>query len=489
MFIMAHLQMNVLRSCTSVYSLYEALEDLPSGVDDMYNLTLEHIEGQSVGDISIAHWVITWLLHSREPPSIALICHVLSFSMEQLAINRTDLAPVGLILSSCQGLICLERTYSDDSCRPAKKHGNADWRSVTISSDDPLDLKLVEDNPSDYQLRFIHTFLRQFHICIAHSLTTVLTLDYTVQEYIKTSVNLRFIQDPHSLISVTCVAFLAAYDREFQASNCFFTCRYFRLQPLLGYSLRHWVGHARICQDAGVLHPCIHTYFSAYPKLLHSDASDKDARSNSVALDRSYSDIRRLPSLHIAVLHKLTEVIDARILPFEVDDDGDEGYTPFHFATLYRKPNSLQALIASYDGVNVRSIPRGDTVLHITVQKLTAHEARGRTLQILASSPAVDPNIPNSTTGVTSLMLATPAPSYKDYDAELALSNDDTKLTLRILCSRVDLNLEVKYLQGHTAFWHACSMQGTASAFLSHYPDVDANVPDHDGVTPFMMAC
>jgi ankyrin repeat protein len=189
------------------------------------------------------------------------------------------------------------------------------------------------------------------------------------------------------------------------------------------------------------------------------------------------------------VLHELTEVIDARILPFEVDDDGDEGYTPFHFAALYGKPNSLQALIASYDGVNVRSIPRGDTALHIAVQKLTAHEARARTLQILASSPAVDPNIPNSTTGVTSLMLAARAPSSKDYDAELALSNDDTKLALRILCSRVDLDLEVEDLQGRTAFWHACSMQGTASAFLSHYPDVDANAPDHDGVTPFMMAC
>ena len=153
---MAHLQMNVLRSCTSVYGLYEALKDLPSGIDDMYNLTLERIEGQSVGDVSIARRVITWLLHSREPLSVALIRHALSFSMEQLAINPTDLAPVGLILSSCQGLICLEQTYSDDS-HLADKHANTDWCSAAISSDNPLDLALVEDDPSDYQVRFIRT--------------------------------------------------------------------------------------------------------------------------------------------------------------------------------------------------------------------------------------------------------------------------------------------------------------------------------------------
>ena len=274
------------------------------------------------------------------------------------------------------------------------------------------------------------------------------------------------------------MAFLAAYDREFQASDGFFTRRYFRLQPLLGYSLRHWADHARICQDAGALHPCIYTYFSAYPKLLQSDASDKDARFNSVAPHRSYTDIRRLPGLHVAILHGLTDVIKAKILPFEVEDDGEDGYTPFHFAALYSKPDSLQALIASYDGVNVRSIPRGQTALHIAIEKLTDRDERTRTLRILASNPTVNPNIPNST-GMTPLMVAARPPS-SDYDAELAL---------RILCSRVDIDIGVEDSQGRTAFWHACSKLGAGSLFLSHYPDVDANTSDHEGVTPFMMAC
>jgi hypothetical protein len=154
--------MNALRSCTSIYGLYEALEGLPSGIDDMYSLTLERIDAQSAADTSIAHRVITWLLHSREPLSVALIRHALSFSMERLAINPTDLAPVGLILSCCHGLITLERTYPDDSSPPADERTTSNWRSETISSEDPLNLSHVEAEPSYYQLRFIRMFLLDF---------------------------------------------------------------------------------------------------------------------------------------------------------------------------------------------------------------------------------------------------------------------------------------------------------------------------------------
>ncbi|KAJ3539979.1 hypothetical protein NMY22_g4495 [Coprinellus aureogranulatus] len=298
MFIMAHLLINTLLSCSSPYSLREALQGLPSGIDDMYSLTLGRIAGQSAGDVSIAHRVITWLLHSQEPLSVALVQHALSFSMDKLAITQ---------LTSFRGG---PDTSEISEEHPAGGSVPPDEELLSTIAGGSLDLSHVAREPSDYQFRFIH---------------------YTTEEYMKTSVIFESLPDPHVLISVTCVVFLAAYGGEFPSHPGGFPPWYFRLQPLLGYALRHLGHHARKCQEEGTLHPCIFTYFSAYPRLLHSHDSEKDARTGRLNPRKTYYDLCRLPGLRVAVMLELTEIINERLLPLETDEEG-EAYTPFHYA-------------------------------------------------------------------------------------------------------------------------------------------------------------
>ena len=99
-------------SCNSVNSLFKALDKLPSGIDEMYQATLERIGAQSEEDVSIAHRTFTRLLHyfnpwniDTRPMSLEDFQYYLAVSFKDQAFDEGDLVPIPLIPSTCGGLV------------------------------------------------------------------------------------------------------------------------------------------------------------------------------------------------------------------------------------------------------------------------------------------------------------------------------------------------------------------------------------------------
>lgn len=109
-FLVARLQLeSVLQNARSVNSVFKELERLPSGLDDMYNHTLERIQNaQSPGDSLMAHRLFTILLKAARKLPMKAVQHALAVSFENLTFDSKDIVPEELIVSTCGGLVTVE---------------------------------------------------------------------------------------------------------------------------------------------------------------------------------------------------------------------------------------------------------------------------------------------------------------------------------------------------------------------------------------------
>ncbi|KAF6761409.1 hypothetical protein DFP72DRAFT_1003304 [Ephemerocybe angulata] len=109
MFLLARLQMElVLERCANIGSLLKALETLPSGIHDMYRLTMDRISSQSEEKVSIAHRAFIWIFHANEGLSPEDLQHALTFSYENKKFVEDDSVSIPVLLSICCGLVTVE---------------------------------------------------------------------------------------------------------------------------------------------------------------------------------------------------------------------------------------------------------------------------------------------------------------------------------------------------------------------------------------------
>ena len=109
------------RNCNSVATLFKALQTLPSGIDEMYRLTMERINAQPYQDVSIAHRLFTWIMHTIMSSSGSFSDHdaqlALAVSFDSQTFDDDDKVPFDLILSACGGLVTVSpgvsRSWSD----------------------------------------------------------------------------------------------------------------------------------------------------------------------------------------------------------------------------------------------------------------------------------------------------------------------------------------------------------------------------------------
>ncbi|KAF5335454.1 hypothetical protein D9611_012131 [Ephemerocybe angulata] len=110
MFLVARLQMeDIIRKARSANTLLRGLDQLPSGVDAMYEHTLARIGAQSEEDASIAYRVFIWLLYTLSAFYTTRLQDALAISFENKSYDAGDLIPVDLILSLCGGLVTYEK--------------------------------------------------------------------------------------------------------------------------------------------------------------------------------------------------------------------------------------------------------------------------------------------------------------------------------------------------------------------------------------------
>ncbi|TFK19383.1 hypothetical protein FA15DRAFT_697548 [Coprinopsis marcescibilis] len=106
MFLVASLQLDMLRSCINIDGLRKALDGLPSGVDAMYSATMERIEAQDYP--SIIKRALTWLVHTHRPLSMDDILHAIAIYPDTFKFNPELLLTTDTLLSLCCGLATYE---------------------------------------------------------------------------------------------------------------------------------------------------------------------------------------------------------------------------------------------------------------------------------------------------------------------------------------------------------------------------------------------
>ncbi|KAF5332805.1 hypothetical protein D9611_005252 [Ephemerocybe angulata] len=208
MFLLARLQMElVLEKCTTIGSLLKALETLPTGVNDMYQVTMNRINSQSEEDASIANRTFIWLLHARGPLSPEDVQHALTFSYQDLVFHEENLVSIPMLLSICCGLVTVE----------------------------------VEKET-----------------------------DYSTQEFMNTLPFIGF-PHPHSLLAVTSVAcvepslaaFVSTLDSRLPLHPDLPNHSALGM-PLLKYALHHWGHHTKVCELQGISIPFIQSFLSKH---------------------------------------------------------------------------------------------------------------------------------------------------------------------------------------------------------------------------------
>ena len=108
-FLLARLSMHSLKYKTSLQSLIDAVEDLPSSIYQQYKQRLERIEQQESGHSVLAGQILGWLTHARRPMKVQELRHALAVRRGDKEINNQYLDMEDLLVPCCQGLVSIEK--------------------------------------------------------------------------------------------------------------------------------------------------------------------------------------------------------------------------------------------------------------------------------------------------------------------------------------------------------------------------------------------
>ena len=94
-----------IQGATTLTGLLRALDELPVGVNDLYDCAMKRIEGQSTERASIARHVLLWLKHAEDKLSGEDIQYALALASGNKAPGPDDLVPIPVIVAACAGLV------------------------------------------------------------------------------------------------------------------------------------------------------------------------------------------------------------------------------------------------------------------------------------------------------------------------------------------------------------------------------------------------
>ncbi|KAG2012155.1 ankyrin repeat domain-containing protein 50 [Coprinopsis cinerea AmutBmut pab1-1] len=105
MILHAVLQVEALRECTSIATLYDRLAQFPSGMEGMYAATIERVEAQPAEIRDLAMRTLLWIVFAERPLSFEEIQWALAVHPETYKYDERRVPHQKSILSSCCGLV------------------------------------------------------------------------------------------------------------------------------------------------------------------------------------------------------------------------------------------------------------------------------------------------------------------------------------------------------------------------------------------------
>ncbi|TFK24848.1 ankyrin [Coprinopsis marcescibilis] len=108
MFLLASLQVDMLRECLTIKDLRDCLERLPTGVNDMYVEAMRRIDMQSAGKVVAAKRALIWVLYACEPLSMGQLVSAVAICPQTHRYDEECVIDSDILIGLCCGLISAE---------------------------------------------------------------------------------------------------------------------------------------------------------------------------------------------------------------------------------------------------------------------------------------------------------------------------------------------------------------------------------------------
>ncbi|TFK18864.1 ankyrin, partial [Coprinopsis marcescibilis] len=318
MFLLASLQLDLLRDCLSVSELKEALHDLPRRLDEMYKGTMDRVEQQPRG--SLAKRVLLWLLYTQRSLTLDELRYAVATSPGTETFDKGRLVSKDAILGICCGLVSLDEQSG--------------------------------------LVRLIH---------------------YTAMDFLKPILEPQF-PDPHLLLASACVTRLQQFNLHDQCFASFeeLALSKFIDHPFLAYPHQYWTSHIRYSHSGGTSTTIMDFVKKCrrYPFVTDDLAYTMDhfAHVHLLAMEGLIEMLQRLileegdegegglvnwrtemgatPLMLAAGSGKVDVVLYLLTFRVEVDATDEDGWTALAYASHNGHATVVEALV-SQEGINV----------------------------------------------------------------------------------------------------------------------------------------
>ncbi|RXW18605.1 hypothetical protein EST38_g7250 [Candolleomyces aberdarensis] len=431
MFLVASLQIEALKGSMTPRALMNALETLPTTINDLYEHTLKRINAQSEAEVLLAKRAIVWLVHTLEPLPMNQLQHALATNLDAGTFDEDDITSGEFIFDACCGLV----SRSHDSASPSTP------------------------------LRLIH---------------------YTAHDFLKEACLLWF-PAPHTFLSSICVVHLSAQLRYRNSSKGEVTFEWSSmwniLRPFFNYAYTHWGTHSRLSGQEKGLSPHVSQFVSRplpYP-WTHDSYFDM-LGSHHLAVLYGLTDLltNMSPSSRVTPKHRFTllhlaaigghvesaKVVLERWPEMSIRDLSLDGRTPLMLASAFNCEEMVKFLLSiepdDIETLNARAacgctalasaINSGHTKIvellascqgvRLNVQTCrrsplswAASEGHITLVRQLLSDPEIDVNAQHAFTGYTALCYASRLGRPEAVEALLSRNEIDTHLGPRCGCT------------------------------------------------------
>jgi ankyrin repeat protein len=324
--------------------------------------------------------------------------------------------------------------------------------------------------------------------------------DYSTQEFLR-DISFSIIPHPQAFLAATCLVFVTQHADMVQTG-----VPEDRSFPFLDYAYTNWGGHAQSSQQLGEpLHPSIIP--SLFKCRLFPFSVEEYGKSVTPTLRGIGSqrigfgtEIVVLPSLTVASMYGLVDVVKSEYLPFLRTPTASLASlasqnatravaTPFHSATTFGHLDTFIALLSTYGTLGIPLWTSKELLLPpITHLVVVSPRSGAPFLQNLFGIIDSPPN--------AEIRLA-----LSEFNINLQSSEGNTALILacknvredvvHVLLSQQGVEANLQDNTGHDAFhWSMKHPEsGVALLLLTHFPTLDIEAADQGGVTALMTAC
>ncbi|KAJ7021504.1 hypothetical protein C8F04DRAFT_266660 [Mycena alexandri] len=112
MFLLAKLHIQSLSTKNTIKALREALKELPRGLDDSYDITMQRIDDQTEEDKKTARSTLIWVASAKRPLNVSEITAALAIEPGDRQLDEDNVLDINIILSVCAGLVIVDKQSS-----------------------------------------------------------------------------------------------------------------------------------------------------------------------------------------------------------------------------------------------------------------------------------------------------------------------------------------------------------------------------------------